>query len=449
MQKELIKLSDEDRYLINFLGKAIVNPKPRKFGLKKTADYVPKSVDELRLEAVYLLDPTVRGAIDLISKMVLSYGYYFEGKRKIVEKLKDWEEYVNLKTVLEFVIKDALIYGNAYIEKAFEGRKLTGDSWGIKELKIIHPATMFVDADEVGNVKGYYQNIADVYVSKVGTTIEDLLNTKGVKLVSFEPTKIAHYRYNCFTNLAYGTSALETIIDFVNIKFGLIDDLSVAISKVANPVRAWRVGEEGKPVSNTLIMQAKEMLAAQSKDLDIVVPHFVQPEDISLARQSFDIDRFIDLINDEILRALNVPSNLFGGSSSSSGSTADSQVRLESFVRMLKSFQKDLSVFVRRNILVHLVYGERDPLTLTPSEWAKVPRLRWREIESVADLRLRMESLTKNGIIGVSEAREMIGLPPEYDPSDFNPQNILYLARAKEARNKPTGSSDPAENLKK
>jgi len=428
----LEKSEDFDENFVERMGKLIVSPKPLTSvakAFRRPMAGAPKLIDEGRMEAVYRLDATVYGAINLIAEMALAYGYYFEGKEKTVKKLKEWEEFISLKKVMEYIIKNALIFGNAYVEKIIDD-KLTGKSWGIKELKIVHPAIMFVESTITGDVKFYIQRVdGKTFSRREGTTYKHLVSTIGEKnMIKLQRWQVAHFKWNNYTNIDYGNSPIDVIIDYANIKLGMIEDTSLMLNKVANPVRAWLVGMEGKPVSKNAIMDFKKLLSAQVEDLEMVVPYYAKPEDISLSSQVVEMDTYIDIMNDEILKSLNVPSIIFGGlRSSSSNSTAD--IQLESFVRVLKSIQKDLSDFVRREFFTHLIFGEIDPIDLTPDQWSKVPKLRWREIEKVADLRLRMESLVKNGIIGLSEAREVIGFKPAYDIDDMNPQNLLFLAK--------------------
>jgi len=463
MNIEDADLSVENVYQLLFReGKSIVAPKKRFVVSKLKGER--KKENWLLLEKAYMADPIVFRAINIIADLTVSYGFYFDypytnadlNKREeeFVTKLTEWSEYVDLSSVIRNALVDLVIFGNAFIEKVYN------DDWGISNLKIIHPATMFVDRDDDGTVKAYYQRPSGFDTNTYSSLVPFISMERDIKLY---PENVIHLKWNNPTNATYGTSGLLTLIDSINIKLGMKEDMSYLVQRWAEPFVAWLVGNEKfSNVSVPMINKVRNIINKQSEDKNMALPWYVEPKPIAVGNETMDVSTYLAFMNDEIIKGLGVPDVILG-SGGSGGRQASAEVKFEAFVRFLRSLQIYVSNIFRRYCFTDIVipldtdkgsgdvgsFRATSNLEISYKDWKKIPSLRWRPIESIADQRLRIDALTKAGVLDLEKARKELNLRPTANEKQFSPENRERLANEALRLSQAKMSEEQRKNPKK
>jgi len=418
------------------LGKAMVAPKRLALEKIKKLKGQTKSSNWLQFERAYYADPVVFRGINVIAHLVVSYGFFFgylfknkklsKKQKTRLEMMTDWGSYVKLHDVFIAAVMDMLIFGNAFIEKIYDEAGFDDDRWGIKELKIVHPATMYIERDESGEVLAFWQRL-----TTMGST--------------------------------YGTSSLMPLIYTINIKLGMKEDMAYLIQRWAEPFIAWLIGNENyQSISPNHINLVKQILETQANDKNVALPWYVNPVPIVVGNETMDMSKYLEFANSELLKGLGIPDIILG--SSAGGREAGAEARMESFIRLLKVFQSSLSNTFRKECLADLIYypnpdrqsadkagryRSKTNLYIPPSRWENVPTVKWRLIESISDLRLRLEALINAGILAVKEGRVELGYSELLSEEDLNPANLDRLASADERKANSERVKEETKNPKK
>lgn len=232
-----------------------------RYGQKKEDEAYRVSPRVMRL--MYRNNPIVRAAVDTITNEIISAKWDIvpvekdgkmtpEAKRNQQERIDRVRAFFrhpndrgeNFQTVLKKMMKDLLLLDSGTLEKvSYE------DGKGIAELYAIDGGTIRCDADEHGDVRGYWQVIEE----------------EGVDPRYFDKNDIIYLMTNPRTDSVYGLSPLETLHNSVtaflygesyNIKYfendarpsGIIDlGMSVAERELDRFREYWRAEHQQKP----------------------------------------------------------------------------------------------------------------------------------------------------------------------------------------------------------
>ena len=455
------------------MGKGIVAPKRLTISSLEKTKGETKTENWMMYERAYYADPMLFRAVNVIAYLCISYGYYFgfpfvnkkmsKKDETTIELITEWANYVNLPRVLVAVIIDLIVFGNAFIEKIYDDEPLSDKGWGIKELKIIHPTTMYIERGETGDVIAYWQRTSAL-AHTGGTTLETMTFKPTSKDIKIYPEYMIHIDWNNFTNSTYGISSMMPLIDTLNMKLGMKEDLAYLVQRWSEPFIAWLVGNEAyQTVSTNHLNLVKTILSTQSDDKNVALPWYVQPVPIVVGNETMDISNYLSYVDSDILKGVGVPDILLGVSSGSSRE-ASAEIRMEAFVRFLKTIQIHLTNAFRRKCLPDLIfyptpdkksadkagrYRAKQNLQIEPKRWRKIPTMKWRVIEKVADMRLRLEALVNAGIIEVEEGREELNYPREYDEEKLNPANLDKLASTEDRKASAERMREETANPKK
>ncbi|MEM4462573.1 MAG: hypothetical protein QW695_06900, partial [Candidatus Bathyarchaeia archaeon] len=162
------------------------------------------------LERYYREDPIAHAAIDTYVELIVGVGYYTVADDTRAKEVVDrFAERIDMDNLLRESVRSMLIYGDAFIEKIYQGRCLT-------DLKLLPSKTMRVKRNEYGEVEAYIQE------------------AKG-RRIEFKPEEIIHLKYNPVGTSAYGLSLLHPVLDLLKAKRKAIDDMAKILSRYAAP----------------------------------------------------------------------------------------------------------------------------------------------------------------------------------------------------------------------
>ena len=292
----------------------------------------PKTVDLEEFEHFYKSDAEVRASIDTLAEMVAGVGYYTTAESPRAKAVVDkFAEDVNLDTLLVDVVRNMLLYGDAYLEKVMNGST-------ISSLLLLPPKTIRVVRDEHGVVQKYVQSV-------LGKTVE------------FKPDEIIQFSYYRIGCSAYGVSLLEPILPALRQKEKSIEAMGKILDRYASPRIVWRVPRpaDAQALANALSSLEPGQDPIISGDVDFQ-PLTIDP------RVNFQF--FYEYLDKQIFEALKSPSLAWFRNATE----ASAKVMLDIVDRHIAGIQR----YVKRK-----VEGEIFKPLVEAHGLKEVPRLNW------------------------------------------------------------------------
>jgi len=334
----------------------------------------PHKRDLSKFEAFYREDPVVRAAVDFLTEMIAGVGYYTTCDDERAKEIVDgFAEKVNLDGILINAVRSMLIYGDAYIEKVFDGKR-------IENLVLIPSKTMKVQRDEHGRVTGYIQSVSG-------------------RKVKFSAEEITHLSYCRLPGEAYGVSLLEPCLSMLEQKKSCITDMGKILDRYAAPKIIWAVSNEN------VAERLKEVLDNLEPDEDPIIP----AEGIAWKVLTIDprarFEFFYDYLDRQIFEGLKAPLLSW----LRNATEASAKVMLEAIERHVAGVQRYVKRKVEAEIFRPLIEAEG---------LSEVPRLNWGMPRTkLDDLTLKdIGDLVKNMVISSSQAQvwlKKLGFPLE------------------------------------
>jgi len=387
-----------------------------------------------------LAEPMVFRSVMLLSKFIVAYGYNFGYIRKYKKKLttqdkdrlefmEDWAEYISLSQKIFQIAACMTIYGNAFIEKVYDTKSYPR-GWGVVDLKLIHPMSMFVDRELTGAVRDYWQRPPNFH----GKDIKKLKDAGGMKL---NKSTIMHFKWNDYANLTYGTSDMKPLIDTISMKVGMREDAAIMVQQRATPIIAWLVGDVEHPVPSDFLSAAAGYIESNADGAnDLVLPGFMKPEVVSTGKDMPNINEYLDMFSSEIIKGIGVPEVLLGQGNDTTEATA--KIQLESFFGETQFRQNKIGDKFRKELFVDIFFQpkrrrkdrleSRSNLYISPRDWKTIPSQIFNPILSAperVDLALKTY---EGGLRSKEEARTMIGETTDIGFEDVHP-NIRKTER--------------------
>lgn len=186
-------------------------------------------------------DSTVGIAIDILADMVVGVGHYLtvddEKNQEAVNICKELEERIRADEKLLNVEKCRLIYGFCPVERVTN----RGPPGGILNLQVLDSQTVTYKRDSKGKLEGFRQEIT------------------GEKPVDFKPDELIWFVHNEVGNakgVLYGTSKIARVLDLLQIRDQVIDNINKIMENQAKPRGVWKVmGKNDVPTLKELLNQ--------------------------------------------------------------------------------------------------------------------------------------------------------------------------------------------------
>jgi len=351
----------------------------------------PPEDDPSTYEYYYLNDPVVRAAVDFIAEMVAGVGYYTSCEDERAKQIVDeFAAKVNLDGLLLRATRNMLIYGNAYIEKVFDGKKLLN-------IKLLPSTNIRVKRDEHGVIEGYVQLVAG-------------------REIQFKPEEIVHLKYLEIGTKAYGISMIKPVLKFLEIKKQFNEDMEKIIHRYAAPKVIWKCGDEASVESLKIVLNNLD------PDEDPIVSGDIQHEVIEIDPRLRFAD-FIEYLERNIFEGLGAPLLSY----LRNATEASARAMLEAVERHVAGLQRYIKRKVESEIFKPLIEGY---------DLTEVPRLNW------GFPRTKLDELTLNdiaqlvkpeiSIINTSTARKWLqkmGFPIEEETEAETKEALGYRAK--------------------
>jgi len=344
----------------------------------------PPADDLEEFEKYYQEDPVAKVAVDFLTELIAGVGYYTTAEDERAKQIVDeFAEQVNLDELLVEAVRSMLIYGDAYIEKVWKGRRLV-------DLQIVPSRTMRVKRDRHGRITGYVQQVAA---------------TK----IDFKPEEILQLSYCRLSGEPYGVSLLKPVLAMLKTKESVVQAMDKILNRYAAPKVLWKVPTDSDA------KRLSELLSSLQPDEDPIVSGDVEPNPLTIdPRARFEF--FYEYLDRQIFEGLKAPLLSW----LRNATEASARVMLESVDRHVAGVQR----YVKRRVEAEIFRPLVEAAGLT-----EVPRLNWGMPRTkLDDLTLDdIAGLVKNYVISPAQAQAWLaklGFPLEKEePENGEPES--------------------------
>ena len=278
-------------------------------------------------ESAYKQVPIIFGAINKTVDFALGPGFYVDSTNKaVIKKINNFMEDMNFEIFLRIVVRNMLIYGNAFVEIVGKGKT-------IDNIIVLDPKYMFVKRDKHGILLGYTQ-----YRGKN-------------QPINFNSDEIAHFSYNQIGDEIYGTSILRPLlggkVSLLTQFLEMEDAMKTLVKRRANaPIHA-KIGSDQYPPTSTDVENAADELVDLGNKNEIVTSYLVELDTLNFRSRLMDIDPYIQHYENSIIYGLEVPAVLLGRANVPEGLA---NVQMDAFERRIKSLQSFLEQTIEEKI---------------------------------------------------------------------------------------------------
>ena len=232
---------------------------------------------------VYLSDPIVRSLVDLPCFYAVKDNFdIVTDDDKIRERVEKMFRDINIENLLYGWVRNARIFGTGYLE-------WTGDNLVLRSSQ-----NMFVQRNEHGQIKYYYQDIGD-----------DKDN------VRFEPDEMCALLNNPFDDYAYGLSDIHPILYLVDLKDYAERDIGAALNKYASSRFDISCGLPDMPYGPDKINEVVDAFNNLAPGEDIIHGNDIIIKELQGTQRAFEYGKYTDDILDKIHMALKVPKTMW------------------------------------------------------------------------------------------------------------------------------------------
>jgi len=232
---------------------------------------------------VYLSDPIIRTLIDLPCIYAAKDGYDIvtddEVEREAITRFFDE---INFDQLIYSWLRNGRIFGTSYLE-------YTGDNLILRSSQ-----NMFVQRDENGQIKYYYQDVGD-----------DKEN------VRFEEDEIIEFKNNAFDDYAYGLSDIHPVLYLVDLKDFAERDIGAALNKYATSRFDISAGLPDMPYGPDKINEIVDAFNTLEPGEDIIHGNDITIKELQGTQRAFEYGKYTDDILKKIHIALKVPVTMF------------------------------------------------------------------------------------------------------------------------------------------
>jgi len=285
------------------------------------------------LKKIYFNDPIISTAVDLKAEMVLANGWSFRGENKrAIEKAYSEFERLNMYEILLNFLKQAELYGDAYLEPRYDEM-----STKVKEIWALETALTRIKFDKNGKVSGYLQvsRFANQAIENQPTWKPDELlhyteNSFGSNVYSYAPNvSIGHQ----FSNRTFGNNYIMQLFKNLPPKFMHILS-SASKEQAANYRQALQAGKSNVN-QDIVVYTSGEATKTEIKQIDSVF-------------KTEGLMELLTFLREEVLTRLRVPPSLLG-LSNKGGERTDPQMFL--FASHIKTKQRRLAWFINKMLM--------------------------------------------------------------------------------------------------
>jgi len=396
-------------------------------------------------------EPSINQALSLRSELPVAYGYKFQypdqpsefdsGAKKGIAKIsipfwKLWAKWVNLDHQIRQSIHSLIGTGNLWIEKMYDNAGMNKRGWGVKGMRTLSPDAMYNVIDKHNRITSFVQWAGDTdrrfgddmsiknlpkFKREIKTQQEQAIKEKRTippDMIEIPRHKIIYWNYNAYyDDTVYGYGSAVPLISYARSKVGVQKRVLRMIENSASSFVVFKYGTENYMVSGATAKKIFKNVKSKNHLKYVLLPFYFEPQEVELGGKMQNVMPYLDYFRDEEVYGAGLPPFAYGKGGSSEGAT----MQMEMLVKQMKYMQSMIGTEYKRQLFAEVVVGDpkksrvivTDPPHeypyMTPATFATLPDMRWRDIETIADRRLRHDVYMKHGAMSMEEIRDEIG----------------------------------------
>lgn len=314
------------------------------------------------LEKIYKKVPIIAGAINKTVDVCVSSDFVIKSDNILIQKeLNALMKKINFDLLLRNIVKDMMIFGNAFVEITYDG------FGGISELTILNPKSMYVKRNEEGVIEGFTQYMKGKVTDKQ----------------NFVPKEIAHFAYNIIGDCAYGYSIIAPLVQIIENKLNMEKAMMTLMERKANAPIHIKAGTPEEPCHDEDITALANELYYLREKTEWVTDHRVDIGTIDFAGKIMNFAPYNEHFENQLVYGLEVPIVLLGRGAIPEGLA---RVQLEAFARRINSIRLLLENVIENKIFKRVI-SSKGLQGKAEFEWEpQAEEDKWAEVERLANL---------------------------------------------------------------
>jgi hypothetical protein len=353
--------------------------------------YEKHKKDLAEYETIYMQGGMVSAAINCYPLYILTNGYTFEGKERLIPLVEETCERIDLDSCIYQGVLDALIFGDGYQE-------ITPSAIGEVGGLYPRPARTFGTIyDEYGVITGYRQTISD----RLYTKLE----------INFSPQEIVHIVLDKVGGSPTGISLIARAYDDIMRDTKTAESIAAFIERHGFPKYHILIGDEDdSDIPKDDLLQIGNQFKDLRTDNEFVTNKKVEIKNIDSTHGEVKI--YNDWSIQRLCSAIMVPEEMLGLGRGSTEATAN--VRLQAFYDSIGTYQKRIERIYNTQLI--------DKITKTPGS----VKIKFNDVSPVdAELKAKMyatvASITPGNPFDIFPREHIMrdfGLNPEEYPEE-------------------------------
>ncbi len=231
--------------------------------------------------------PELKIAIDTKATWTIGKGYLSDEVTQLLLMTIKGTGKETFNAILESMIRDYNIYGDAYAEKIYEGKRLVN-------IKKLDPASMKIVYNEKGLVKEFKYS-------------------KGGNEIKFQPEDIFHLSKNRISDEVHGVSIIDSCEWIILARNEAMADFKKLLHRNVYPMRVWHLDTD---IETEITEFMGKVAQAKYKGEDMFVPKGNVASELATVSQNSSLNPlpWIQLLNQYFFQAVGVPQIIIGGS---------------------------------------------------------------------------------------------------------------------------------------
>lgn len=276
-----------------------------------------------RSELLYRMEPLIFSGVNKLTRRITGSKIYFQaGSDEENAKALTFFEDSGALGLLPHLVKDALIYG-----------------FGAAEINHLGGETTLTQIDP--KEFDYQREGSDIKLDLKGNIVGFVWKRKSEEQ-KLKPEEIILIRFYALGEYCLGVSPIEAAFKAAWIKLNLEEALGEAIFRHGFPILKFKIGtaEDGPwhEITPEKIKAAKKIIGNMESATELVLPWWMEAEEMSKKGELGNINTFIELLGMEILVAFEIPKG-FGAETKGLGGRAVEELDFE---KTVIAFQEEL-----------------------------------------------------------------------------------------------------------
>jgi hypothetical protein len=319
------------------------------YGKSEFQEYNPDDLLGYKGYDVYskmLDDEQVKAAFDVIRNIICSREWFFEIRDTDDKKQQEVKDFFThclgdvLKGTFTQALKGILLakaHGFSLSEKIYTTTEFEGSTrWALKEIKAKPFRTFHFKRDNFGNVLSVIQD-------------------QDGKDVHLDLTKFIYYVHNAELNPIWGKSDFKAAYPAYWTKQNILKFWNIHDERVSGGTWALKAKEGAPALSPQDRLDVKAILQTMTAQTGVMVPSGFDL-DIIQASDTNAFENHIGYLDRQIAKALLVPNLLGFSDQKSTGSFAQAETQLKTFLSVIKSEGDQLADVLNEQVFCELAY---------------------------------------------------------------------------------------------